>query len=963
MNSQSFIATALLAASFAASAQEEHKAIHLVADTALLDALAGKLPTGMRPTPRENLDEAALVESLAKGEGLVWIGRPEGVPKDLCVGAFRASEAAVAIAESPRSPLPMAVAFSDAVTAAAYIAPPKELPQHNIDEEVRADFLPLLEARDRYGNVVGYPGLAMGYHAPSLAAGRFKGSECFFYFFDEPLKALDAEGWATVLQGIAIRRASGLQVASVQSSYASYRAGERVQIRARIQNRRAHAVSVVLKFYLQAPGATAFTPLLETRRVAERGSETEALCDFPAASATGMYTVRLEVHQDVAQAEFLAETGNPVLVDRRDLGFMVLAEPLQTPQLFSIDGPSMVIDGQEGFWSGTHWYPSTSWWEWAWRDFHPLKAAEDFAAIRRAGYRIVRIWVDPVIDEPVLRAMDVAMQLAAENGIVLDLCVFTQWVRKMGFERPSGEHVLFDFRDPRDFNLVAISLRHLDLQRDFIAILARRWQGVGNLLYDLANEVYVKDPDASQMDPEAAAWDGIPAELGTVRDTLLFRRWAAEMTQAIRHAGGRQPVMPGYMFSTMGGGDVYLGNADSPIVPWHSYLPPEQTGLTVQYFDPIASRRPLLLEEFGTGGWNSVAHYDADTHYALAAGAAGAMSYEWGVSWLSRESCFWPVPLRESVVENPDPRWFPPFPEIGKGWSNRTVGMCATPSGLAYGSIYHGTPFPAAAAVALGRLGLMGAGLQRVVRPESVYVVVPAASPDALEPVQNTLKALWFAKAIFGVWQEAHLAELPLEAKAILCPHPLTAAADETLAALRARGVEVYDGAEAWRSCAVLEKVAVTGGEKVDLLARRTATGTLFTLVSKEPVGPVSLEYGHVVAEVGLGDFGLVHVTDRGVVLLEGVGELKLNGVPFCRVERGRLIVASEDGQALDHANALRLMVTEPTRVDFMRPLAFVGIGDGFDHPPVDAGVHNIDGNALIVDDQLARYVVHVTFK
>src|SRR5690606_8775269 len=120
------------------------------------------------------------------------------------------------------------------------------------------------------------------------------------------------------------------------------------------------------------------------------------------------------------------------------------------------------------------YYPSSSWWEWVWRDYRPLKAEEDFAAIRKAGYRIARVWINPVIDEQVLRSIDVAIEQAARNGIVVILTLFTQWVREMGFQRDSGEQVMFDFRHPRDFNLISVSLRNMDCQREFIAILAKR---------------------------------------------------------------------------------------------------------------------------------------------------------------------------------------------------------------------------------------------------------------------------------------------------------------------------------------------------------------------------------------------------------------------------------------------------------------------------------------------------------
>lgn len=83
----------------------------------------------------------------------------------------------------------------------------------------------------------------------------------------------------------------------------------------------------------------------------------------------------------------------------------------------NINGTSLRLDGRDEFWVGTNYYPSISWWDWLWRDFRPLKAAEDLTAMRHTGYRIVRIWLDPVLDEQSLRAADAAVYLAAQQGI------------------------------------------------------------------------------------------------------------------------------------------------------------------------------------------------------------------------------------------------------------------------------------------------------------------------------------------------------------------------------------------------------------------------------------------------------------------------------------------------------------------------------------------------------------------
>jgi len=416
------------------------------------------------------------------------------------------------------------------------------------------------------------------------------------------------------------------------------------------------------------------------------------------------------------------------------------------------------------------------------------------------------------------------------------------------------------------------------------------------------------------------------------------------------------------MFSTLNGGDVYLGNAAAPIVPWHCYLPPEQTALTLQYFDPVSSNRPILLEEFGVLGWNNVSHYDASVHYALAGGAAAAMSYEWGISWLSRESCFWPLPLREaSEAKSPDPRWFAPYLTLGKEWPEKGVGLCPTPSGTGYGSIYHGTPFPAAAAVALGRLGMMGEGMQRVRRNETVYVAVPAARLDALEPVKNTFKALWSMKAIFGVWQEEALESLPSSARILICPAPMAATTAGVLDTLRSRGVRVVEQAADCTGLPGFERVRVTGSQSLELLARRTAAGTLLTLVARD-AGQASVSYQSHTAAFGISNFALAHITGNGVVMMEGEGRLLVDGSLFCSIDRGRLTVASEDGESLLRSRHLKLMVTEPAMLVFSRAIASVEPGDGSGNRR-GSSMTGVSGKKLTIDDQLAKYIIHITFR
>jgi hypothetical protein len=437
------------------------------------------------------------------------------------------------------------------------------------------------------------------------------------------------------------------------------------------------------------------------------------------------------------------------------------------------------------------------------------------------------------------------------------------------------------------------------------------------------------------------------------------------MTTAIRQAEADQPVTPGYMYSLYGGGDQYLADRDGEIESWHAY-DPERTGLSLSYVDPACSHRPVLLEEFGTDRWNDEKFYDGTAHYALLAGAAGAMSYEWGIRWLARDLGFVPTPLREAVGVQPDPRWFTPDLEMANAWPARAGGIAAIPSGFHWGSIYHGTPFPAGAAVALGRLGLMGGGLARALRPEKVYVVVPTAfngARDGMDEVTNVVNKLWQEKAVFGMLQEDCLGTLPKTTRLLICPKGVTAASEGKLAELRRSGVEVFTGADdGWRKSAQLPHLSVTPGEGTNLLVRRTVQGTLYGLLNRVPVKAVTLktERGTPV-RMGLSDYVLVQEGEAGINWVEASGEVVVQGSPFCAIDRGRAILASDDGLDLVHSKRVRVLATEPTRIKFSRAIASVAVlEEGRRDALATFEPEAADNFSLDIDSELIRYVLRI---
>lgn len=940
--------------------------IHLVADDGFLEIMNGSLSDFM-VTPINLVDNDLLVDSLASGNSMVWIGRPDKIPADLWIGSFRPTDTKLNITLSENSPFNLRVSegISQSNLYSAYIKPVMELGFHNINEEIRADFLPMFDARDRFGEIIGYPAVFMNYHSSSLAGGRFAGSKCWFFLFDNPVETMSKNDWLSILDIINDNFQSGIQIKRIETEYSLYHPGERANIRVRLNNTKNESSSVLIRYSLKKPEDDEFHHIVTHRRCPNGLSESEAVANLLISKSEGLYTIRVEVLQDKENANNLSIYGNPTVIERRDIGIVVIDGELKTPEIMETDGPALKLDGRSAFWVGTHYYPSSSWWEWVWRDFRPLNCNIDFAGIRRAGYRIVRIWVDPVFDEQTLSAMDASIYLASLHGIVLDVCVFTQWVRTIGFERTNGEHVSFDFRDNRDFNIYSISLRNMDLQKEYISVIASRWKNAGNIVYNLSNETYVMDPDITQMDP-TMSWDDLQIENSSYRNSLVFRRWSNEITAAIRSAGGEQLVLPGYMFSLSDGGDNHIGNLDADIIPWHCYLG-SLTGITLTYYDSICVNKPLILEEFGINGWNTELNYDDNVHYALASGAAAAMSYEWGVSWLAPEMCFAAIPIREAIhEENPDPRWFAPAIEIGNSWPANGVGICCTSSGFAYGSIYHGTPFPAEAAIALGRYGHMGYGLARSSSAdESVYLIVPTACNKNMDPIFNAIGTLWRSKAIFGVWQEESLDSLPDSTKAVIIPF-MTDSLRSKIELLRDRGIKIIDtSSENWSILEPIRTMDVSPSENTDLQVMRTINGTLYSLKTEEQPCNVKIRLDDKTSVNAMIDrYMVVHLGRHGVDFIEGSGNISINDEQICSITNGRMIIRSDDNKGLSESSSMILMATDKCNITFNKKITDVYvIINGVEPKQIKCSPEVYSNNTLMVDTEMMQYMIKIVLE
>jgi hypothetical protein len=263
----------------------------------------------------------------------------------------------------------------------------------------------------------------------------------------------------------------------------------------------------------------------------------------------------------------------------------------------------------------------------------------------------------------------------------------------------------------------------------------------------------------------------------------------------------------------------------------------------------------------------------------------------------------------------------------------------------------------------------MGQGLGRAVRPEKVYVVVATAyngSRDKPPVVTQAIKKLWQEKVVFGILQEDCLGTLPKATRVLICPNGVTAESNARIEEIRRSGVQVFMGPkEDWQKAVEASRLSVTPGEGIDLVTRRTVEGTLYSLIGKAPTKPVTLQTEQNSSlQLGVNEYALVHERASGVNLVEASGEVVINGARFCTIERGRAILASDDGLDLAHSKRIRVLATGPTRIRFARPMGSVAVLEEGQSEPLTTFVpEGADKAALEIDSELIRYILGITFQ
>jgi hypothetical protein len=852
---------------------------YLVASGRLMSALSAQVRDRVDCVAAEELSDdrwSKVMDALAKGASLIAVGI-EILPRlrRLWVDSYAFQASALEPAETELLPLP-GVAWQGGPCRGLCIRPDRFKVYFGHDEMPRMELIPLLVAADQQGCPRAFPAVCFKHFAGSLMANRFAGSHWFVFAFEDPLKTLDAPGWTRVVERLLDSTDGGLMIVDAKAHYSCYHAGERVLVNVRVANRGDDVQAVRLDFAAYTPDGAKSTARW-IRRCLNRNEEIVVPWEFFAGAAPGLWHVRVELYHEDRFVYGRDRAEHARLIQRSECAYVLASEDVSGYPRPALEGRSLRVGRKDGFLAGTHYYPSSSWFDWAWRDFRPEKAAQDIAEMARCGYSLVRVWVDPELDEQALRGFEAWLHLSARAGIVSIVCVFSQWPRHLSYPDGLGM-TTFEFMGPADYNVYSVQLLNIEHQQRYLAALVERWRHLPNLIWNLSNETQVVDPDPDQMD--AKCFGDVEPKHGPLAGAAYFNRWADIMTQTLRKAGAQQPVLRGYGFIMAG--DCYLQNRAGDLLTWHHYAPGDVLGPCLAFAHPGLIEKPLLQEEFGIPSEDErerLERYEGVACWAAVMGAAGACSYEWGVSWLAREMNYVASPLKDAcLLPAPDPRWAKGQLDYSASWPVGSVGICPWAASFCYGSNYPCTPFPTPAAVALGDVGRFCADIGPPSGAEKVLLVVPMEWADfaphrgymrQLDPTYKSVQALAAAHIPFSVIQEDQLSELRDLPEAVVFPASaaISPATQARLDALAGRGVAVHCGPAA--GCVGRlgnYAIQLESPKAVWCLRRRTRRGALYFLLAREGPTDVTLLAWEARVSLSLTRHALVEVReDRAV--------------------------------------------------------------------------------------------------
>ena len=820
--------------------------------------------------------------------------------------------------------------FSEGSARYLYVRPEGSYTMHGVDEEPRMDIFPLIADKDEFKTELGAVGLFLKNYAGSLSGGNFKGGCWYVIAVDDALSVAPANAWDKLCKSALGYKKDSCYIAKLTPEFALYKPGERVRVDWRIENTGSmlQAASLTLAAYDKRGRETAHIADVELALNC-RDCNTGHYYWYPK-NLDGVYTIKaaLSIRDRFIYGAPREQSGK--YADEASSAVMFVSKKRRRPKA-ETDGGYLLIDGQKDFFIGTHYFPSSTFFELSYRPLRLERAAGAIAAMSRANIRICRIWCDPVMDEVSLRGMEALIELMGEAGIVADIAFFSSWVRHMEINTAEAK-ARFEAADGLDERLIGLLVNNMDEQQMYIKEMAKRWKDFSNIIWDFTNEASVVDPSPGQL--------GEPAQSShkdkkpPYQNIEIFAKWGDAIKKTLRECGARQPVVYGtHCWDT--GSENYRSTKNGDIIADHTYHACGNLEYFANYQNAQCVQKPFIVEEFG-GIWPNngerASEYDFRYHVFFAAGHSAAVNYEWGISWLCDSLSGTAPYLKFKDEALPEETFvYEGRYTYGKSWPNGCVSVCPWVASPEYGAIYSCMDYESPATLVTKRFARLGKGLAHCPKERTTVLALPFETHDyqknrgytrKTEKINECLKALWEMGAKFAVWQADELGRLPKGIKTIIYPNAgeideIDGEIKSGLEAAEKNGAKIYYGGDmGWICDKNIEKAAFAPADNSRLMFRGIIGGEAAVIFNDSGR---QREYTVESAKIGVEKTGLLVLREGGLFAAEFCGNLSFGGELIARSEMQTIIIAQK-GSSLCRADALTVLPCAAGNITFAAP-------------------------------------------
>jgi len=865
--------------------------------------------------------------------------------------------------------------FSCAAAKYLYVRPAGTYAMHGIDEEPRMDIFPLVVDRDEFGAELGAAGLFLKNYDSSLSGGNYKGACFYIVATDDAFSAASVGDWDKFCRSALAYKKDRCYISRLTPEFPLYKPGERVRLDWRIENTgdSLQAASLALAAFDKKGKKTASIANVELAlncRDCETGH-----CYWYPKELDGVYEIRatLVIHDRFAYGLPREQNGKYADEAASSVLFVPVSKARKRPKVEALGG-YLLIDGQKDFFIGTHYYPSSTFFELSYRELRLSRAVGAIEAMKKAGVKICRMWCDPVMDELSLRGMEALIELMGEAGIVAEITFFSSWVHYMetNTERMRAR---FEAADMIDERLTGLLAKNMPEQCMYVAEMAKRWRDFTNIIWDFTNEASVVDPSPDQLD---CYWlDGSHKVKKPPHQSIeIFSKWGDKIKETLRTYGAMQPVVYGqHCWDT--GSENYRCTKNGDIVADHTYRPRGNLEYHANYQNTQCLKKPFMVEEFG-GVWfdnhDRAKEYDYRYHVFFAAGHSAAVNYEWGISWLCDRMSGVPAYLKFLDGELPEDVFvFEGRYTYGKSWPNGSFSVCPWIASPEYGAIYSCMDYPSPTTLVMKRFASLGRGLAYSPREKNTVLVLPFETNGYVknigytrktEGINAALKALWEIGASFDIWQSDELSRLHSSAKTIIYPNTgeMGDIDEETKAALEEaaekNGARIYYGGDmGWLDDVNTERTAFSPATETRLMRREIEGGEAIVIFNdaKDP-REYTIEGG---IRLGIEKTGLFALQDGKLRIAEFCGNLAF-GEGYIAASGMQVVLMAERGSSVCGADRLTLIPCAPGEIRFAMPYMRCEVCG--DDGRVLAEVALDEAGVLAVSPDMARYslVLHL---